>query len=457
MSHTADAQQLLADLSAVTGNSMRADHSSASKLCLAAKSGDRLRWSVKVLLALIQVPAFMHSLGANEREATLVDGRAVAASLQEVGPNGQWLFRIPGRDEPLPGERVVRWGEFCERSGRTWILLCDRSVVVADLMRMDRDSVVIAGQTWPETQLPRKMVQAILFRPPLDLQARDRILFRARATDRREDCLLLEHGDELRGVAPDEVSPSPGGFHPELIRWPVRGTREPVQLSLERVIALLFASEPAAVAAEPACWVGLEDGSRLLVRHAQRQGRRLTLDLICGARLVTDESAVSGTSPLGWISGLQLLNPEVAYLSANEPIGYRHIPFLSTNWPYQVDKSVSGGQMRCGHQVYLRGVGMHSSSRLAYDVPEQYHSLQAELAIDRHVGLGGSVVFRVYLQAPDGQWSKAYESDVVRGGRSPIPMRVDLGDAARFALIVDFADRSDQGDHANWLNARLVR
>ena len=109
-----------------------------------------------------------------------------------------------------------------------------------------------------------------------------------------------------------------------------------------------------------------------------------------------------------------------------------------------------------GDCIVLKGVGMHSSSTLAYELAGQYRELQAELAIDELAGVGGSVVFRVYLQDDAEPWRKAYESDVVRGGQSPIPMRVSVR-SARMALIVDFADRADQWDYANWLNARLVR
>ena len=77
------------------------------------------------------------------------------------------------------------------------------------------------------------------------------------------------------------------------------------------------------------------------------------------------------------------------------------------------------------------------------------------MAVDQRAGRSGSVEFRVYLQDSNGQWSRAYESDVVRGGDPLVPMRVNVRGAHGVALIVDFADRADEWDHANWLNARL--
>ena len=100
---------------------------------------------------------------------------------------------------------------------------------------------------------------------------------------------------------------------------------------------------------------------------------------------------------------------------------------------------------------------MHSSSRLAYETGGHYRELQAEVAIDDCAQRQGSVIYRVYVQTESDEWSMAYESAVVRGGEPTVPIRVDVHQAQRVALIVDYADRADQWDHANWLNARLVK
>jgi hypothetical protein len=56
-----------------------------------------------------------------------------------------------------------------------------------------------------------------------------------------------------------------------------------------------------------------------------------------------------------------------------------------------------------------------------------------------------------------GSWSSEYESPIVRGGDVPRTCVVDVTGASRMALVVDYADRADELDHANWLDARLIR
>ena len=38
-----------------------------------------------------------------------------------------------------------------------------------------------------------------------------------------------------------------------------------------------------------------------------------------------------------------------------------------------------------------------------------------------------------------------------------MPVSVDIAGATKLELVVDYADRADVLDHADWLNARLVQ
>ena len=98
---------------------------------------------------------------------------------------------------------------------------------------------------------------------------------------------------------------------------------------------------------------------------------------------------------------------------------------------------------------------MHSASRLTYDLDRPYRRFDAELAVDDVAAGKGSVVFRVFVDEGDGRWRAAFTSGIVRGG-PPLPMSVDLQGAKRLSLLVEFADRGDERDDADWLDARLI-
>ena len=122
------------------------------------------------------------------------------------------------------------------------------------------------------------------------------------------------------------------------------------------------------------------------------------------------------------------------------------------NWPYALDRNLSGGPLVAGGKTFLKGVSMHSASRLTYLTDGRYDRFDALIAVDDSTAGQGSVRFRVFV---DG--NSSYTSDTVRGGDPPKPISIQIRDAQRIDLVVDFADRADQQDHANWLEARFVR
>jgi hypothetical protein len=76
------------------------------------------------------------------------------------------------------------------------------------------------------------------------------------------------------------------------------------------------------------------------------------------------------------------------------------------------------------------------------------------VAIDEAAARRGSVVFRVYLLQDD-DWQLAFASPVVRGGDGPLSVSVELTGVKEIALVTDYAERGDELDYANWLDARF--
>jgi hypothetical protein len=390
--------------------------------------------------------------------AILRDGQSIQARLVALSEAGELDLETSTGRRRVQLDELIVWGAYADRGQQPRILLTDGSLLVADVLSMETETVVLVGRLWQEARLPRQLVQAIIFRPPAESLARDQLLVRAISRDRQEDRLLLENGDELSGQLELPLKPEPGAFHPTIIRWSVPGRNEPLKVPIERVVALLLKfSDGSSSPVDPKIEVSFRDGSQVFARQIRRQGNGLEIELATGPRLATEPTAAPAGDPWEAVGMLQPFRSHATYLSDLEPLGYRHIPFLNVRWTYQKDQSVSGGRLRHSGNVFSKGLGMHSSSRLAYDTRGAYRLLQAELAIDGRAGRNGSVVFRVYTQGADGNWARAYESGIVRGGQPLIPMRVDISQAQRVALIVDFADRADQWDHANWINARFLR
>ena len=153
---------------------------------------------------------------------------------------------------------------------------------------------------------------------------------------------------------------------------------------------------------------------------------------------------------------IQPTGPRVQYVSDLDPIDQAEVPFLEKSWSYGRDCNVLGGRLLVAGRGYLKGLGMHSTSRLVYELPGGFRLFAAEIVLDDAANNRGSVTYRVFVER-EGRWASAFASSVVRGGEPPLPIRVDLDGASRIALVVDYADYGDVLDRANWLYARLVK
>jgi alpha-galactosidase len=143
-------------------------------------------------------------------------------------------------------------------------------------------------------------------------------------------------------------------------------------------------------------------------------------------------------------------------LSDIEAADYRHVPYLKIEWPFKQDRSVLGNPLVVGRKRYLTGIGMHSASRLTYRLDGKYRRFDAAVAVDDSAGQRGSVTFGVYVLR-DRAWQEVFKSSVIRGGDPPTPISVDVNGADGLTITVDYADRGDELDRADWLDARLTK
>ena len=186
-------------------------------------------------------------------------------------------------------------------------------------------------------------------------------------------------------------------------------------------------------------------------RRSQPTTNDLQLRLACGVVL-------EGTDRRD-VNYLLSRSAKTDYLSNRDAIDYRNVPYLTIPWQFQRDRNVLGEPLRSQGRVVAKGLGVHTASRLAFDLTaaeaeKKFERFVASIAVDDAAGRRGSVIFRVYLRQSK-QWRLAYESPIVRGGDAPLPVMVELGEATQLALLTDYADRGDELDYANWLDARL--
>jgi len=387
-----------------------------------------------------------------------VGSPAVEAEFIASHTDGSYQFRIGEKIQKIEKHNFIRWSNPTIDLHKSLIVLTDGSrLVIAkswtgqSSFQLDAESVTLSTKLLGKISVPRQQVHAILLHAPAESLRRTRLLDKLLSLSKDQDSLLLTNGEVLVGKLINTKAEQVAGKNRMALGFEMGGSTS--YLVADRVAGLVFKKTPTPSLPHIKLAVGLSDGSYLMSAALQTSQQRYDITLSCGIQL-------AGANPQDIIHLQALTTP--TYLSELQPLEYQHQPYLDIPWSYQTDRNLRRGRLRVAGQIYSKGIAMHSHSRLTYDIPTKanaqagnnFSRFVADISIDDVANGRGSVIFRFLLRT-NSDWHTAFTSPVIRSGDPPLPVTVELGNAKQIALIADYADRGDEQDHANWLDARF--
>ena len=375
--------------------------------------------------------------------AVPIDGKPFMAHLLEVHVDQIQLATAEGK-KLFPVGDLVAWGAQHDVQREALILLRDGSLLTVFVdWSIEMDALLVESDIWKQTRIPRQLVRGILLKVPSDAIARDKVLDEMMlSSDRLDQCVLFEN-DIVRGtiVASDK----------EAIN--IHAESQSASIPRATLRAIIFRSLTERRHDVSQKWsVGFRQGDSLLVDavNVNRAGGQIKYNP--GLTFIPWKPETL----LGEICFLRPPTDRFVYLSDMKPTRYKHVPLLDLSWPYHVDRNVLGQRLRHADCLYGKGLGLHSKSSLTYALNGQFIRFEANIGLDDVTQDNGSVICRVYVDPGPG-WQLAFQSPILRGGQSLIPVSVDVTNAQRISLIVDHSDQGDEWDHVNWINARVVK
>ncbi len=373
-------------------------------------------------------------------ELVLAAGSRAPAFLFAIDSAWKLAFRAEKPRAEIAAAEIVTWGTLPSMDGGGVILLADGGQLYANLRKFEEQQSVVTSVIFGDITIPSSQLRGIVLRSPSNFSARDQLIERVLSIKVDQDWLFLENGDELSGKV-RSLDAATLRFASEVGE---------TSIPLDKIVALALNSSPpvSPIQSRLGSIMGWSDGSWFTCQQAVTKTAKAANSTTV-VQFVA-EGGWSGNAPLDDLVFLQPLGGAVRYLSDEKALSYKHIPFLTMEWPFRTDRSVIGGLLRFDDRVYPKGLGMHSTSRVTYALTPTDGEFAAEIALDRTADLQGSVTFRVFVDN-----EQRYASPIVRGGDPPVPVSVDVSGGKRLSLIVDFAERGDELDRANWLNARL--
>jgi hypothetical protein len=376
------------------------------------------------------------------------DGTTRVGALREL--TADWSIRVGSRSERVPGTAVVSLRRtnialpaFPETSQ---ILLANGGRLPGDLIKIADDRVhlrpaapIQAGGNG-DWSLPLSGVSALWLANPANVAEPERFLRRLARETRTRDVVLLRNGDRIEGTL---VGLAGGTFR-------IKEEGEKVtELAVARVAVVGFNSDLVS-SARPTGIYGslvLVNGCRLVVGTASLADGGQTLE----AKLPTGPAF---TVALDQVAALDLRQGCALYLSDLKPKVYEHTPFLGVRWPFVADGSVADRDLRLAGNTYDKGIGLHSRSRLTYDLPEGCQAFEALVGLDDRTGRRGRVRIQVLR---DGKSVKIDGNKELTGRDPPLSIRVDIRKVRQLTLVVDYGRFGDVQAHVNWVDARLIK
>jgi hypothetical protein len=408
-----------------------------------------MRLSGVLLLTAVLAALRGDQPGPGDFVVALADGSTAAGPLEELGVG--WSVRLGGatprqaagtdvftlrrsqtRRPGFPNGEQIVFANGDRLSGKVLKLTGERLRFRADLGK-EHDLL-----------LPLSALSVLWITAPDEEDRPADFLRQLAAGRRRQDLVLLRNGDVLEGFLTALESQT---------RLRIEVAKKEVSVDYPKVAAVAFNTELVRSLRPKDSYARLvlANGSRLALASARADRVSLTGKTLFGAEV---------TVPVAQVNALDLYQGRAVYLSDVKPRRYEFTPFLgSLRLPYAVDASVrigssAGGDLCLGGSTYDKGLGMHSASRLTFDLEGGYRRLEALVGLDDQTEQLGSARVQVLV---DGQPRNLGWDGELTGKNSPRPVRVDVSGGRELTLVVGFGRLGDVRGRVNWVDARLAK
>ena len=289
-----------------------------------------------------------------------------------------------------------------------------------------------------EMSVPITALAVIWLGLPDGATDRETVLRPWRTGRRTRDIVLLRNRDLVEGTLSD--------LDGQAVRLRSADRKE-IRLERSKVAAVILSNDlsrslrPRGVYAR----LILTNGSRLSLASAKTEGPQLLGKTLFGAAVQV---------PLDQVAALDIYQGRAVYLSDLKPKRVEQVSYLGVTWPYQPDVSVAGNALRLAGGVFDKGLGLHSETRLTYELNGAYQWFEALVGLDEATGREGSAGIEVLVDGKPQDVGGAEDLTATTPLRS---LRVKLAGARELTLVVTFGRRGDVQDHVDWVDARVIK
>lgn len=155
--------------------------------------------------------------------------------------------------------------------------------------------------------------------------------------------------------------------------------------------------------------------------------------------------------PTSFVASIEHNAGPIVWLSARDPVEVVYTPFFEGRFTPVMDRTVNGEPIRLGNRTIQRGIGMHSKTRMTFNLQPGDKTFRTRYAIDPLLGYA-NVDVRIYVDDKVQHETKGFKA----GDVSPM-VDLPLKGAKNLTLEVDYGAGYDIQDRLNWIEPAILR
>lgn len=312
--------------------------------------------------------------------------------------------------------------------------LSDGGILFGQLLESADESISFDARDVGRVSIPMEQVSAFEVSRAAGLEHRETISWFRKLPASAEDRILMSNGDVVTGFVTR--------LEPDGVVLDVKGNdmKAPARLLLAVRLAAAGKNDRDE---ERFARIDLRGGGRL---------RATALDWTARGATVMTRFVPSLSIESDRIIAVHVVGGRWEWLSDHQPISADHTPAFGATWDMERDANVLGRSITVGGDGFERGLGVHSRSRVVYDLRGEYRQFVTSFGLDDEAGAHADVTIAILV---DGV--ARFREASVRPGKLHGPVSLDIGGAKRVELIVDFGENGDIQDRFNWVEPALIR
>jgi len=320
-----------------------------------------------------------------------------------------------------------------------WLFLSTGDRLRMTSLVIDDDSIVAKWSSFtalPAISLPLELCRGFVMAVPSSAIQQGRSFDKVLSHQQQVDLITLSNGDRVEG---EFISLEDEQF---TLKTSIGAVRTKIDQTQSLVFNPDLVSEPETV--ERVAILSLSDGSTLHVSSIISDG-----DLMIGESIGGFEISI----PVTTLHTIRFYDSNHVDLTRLKPEQTTVTPYLSMHREPKLNRNVIGGFLSLRGRLVPTGFGVTSGTTQTWKLDREYQQFRATVGIDDAAQGAGSVIFQVHV---DG--TVAWQSDRMTGASAPVEIPpVDLTKADELSLVVEFSDRGNVLDYANWCEPVLIR